>query len=98
MEHTAPATVDATPTPRKPCLTSILDIDTVTQKPLELACLNIKAPDAQARNAASGETPMVASIGWTNAAEVITPRELEPVITCIKAAITIGTNIPGRLY
>ena len=44
-----PATVDAPPTARIPWFTSILDMDTVTQNPEELACLNIRAPVPQAR-------------------------------------------------
>ena len=82
-----PATVDAPPTARIPWFTSILDMDTVTQNPEELACLNIRAPVPQARKAAIGEMPRVASIGSTSAAAVMTPRALEPVTTWMMAAI-----------
>ena len=93
---TTPAIVEAPPTARIPCLTSMFDIETVTQKPLEFACLNIRAPVPQARKAATGEMPSVPSIGSTRAAAVITAREFEPVTTCIRAAMIIGINIAGK--
>ena len=52
-----PATVEPPPTARMPCRMSMLDMVTVTQKPDELACLNMSAPVPQARKAASGEMP-----------------------------------------
>lgn len=91
-----PATVDAPPTARMPWFTSILDMDTVTQNPDELACLNIRAPVPHARKAAIGEMPRVASIGSTSAAAVMTPSALDPVTTWMMAAMMIGIRMAGK--
>ena len=92
-----PATVEAPPTARIPWFTFMLDMETVTQNPEEFACLNIRAPVPQARNAATGEIPRVLSIGSTSAAAVMTPSALEPVMTWIRAAMMMGIRMGGKL-
>ena len=58
--------------------------------------MNIRAPVPQARKAAIGEMPRVASIGSTSAAAVMTPRALEPVTTWMMAAMMMGIRMAGK--